>query len=225
MEAQALVPAAQYVRMSTESQEFSIANQEAVIQEYAHRQGLVVVSTYSDCGKSGVTIKHRKELRRLLHDVTSGDAQFKTILVYDVSRFGRFQDVDEAAHYEFLCRSAGIPVCYCAEQFHNDGSLASSMMKALKRTMAAEYSRELGVKVSAGQRRLTLLGYRVVGEAGYGMRRMTVSMDGQRKILLQSGEHKGIKTDRTILVPGPKEEVGDTISPAVATWRKISVNL
>jgi DNA invertase Pin-like site-specific DNA recombinase/DNA-binding winged helix-turn-helix (wHTH) protein len=207
MEAQALVPAAQYVRMSTENQEFSIANQEAVIQEYAQRHGFVVVSTYSDSGKSGVTIKHRKELRRLLHDVTSGDAQFKTILVYDVSRFGRFQDVDEAAHYEFLCRSAGIPVCYCAEQFHNDGSLASSMMKALKRTMAAEYSRELGVKVSAGQRRLTLLGYRVVGEAGYGMRRMTVSMDGQRKILLQSGEHKGIKTDRTILVPGPKEEV------------------
>jgi DNA invertase Pin-like site-specific DNA recombinase len=207
MEAQALVPAAQYVRMSTENQEFSIANQEAVIQDYAHRYGFVVVSTYSDSGKSGVTITHRKELRRLLHDVTSGEAQFKTILVYDVSRFGRFQDVDEAAHYEFLCRSAGIPVCYCAEQFHNDGSLASSMMKALKRTMAAEYSRELGVKVSAGQRRLTLLGYRVVGEPGYGMRRMTVSMDGQRKILLQSGEHKGIKTDRTILVPGPKEEV------------------
>src|SRR5258708_33666259 len=101
----------------------------------------------------------------------SGRAQYKSILVYDVSRWGRFQDVDEAAHYEFLCKSAGIPVRYCAEQFHNDGSLASSMMKALKRTMAAEYSRELGIKVSAGPGRPPLLGFRGVGEDGYGMAR------------------------------------------------------
>jgi len=154
METKRLVPAAQYVRMSTEDQQYSIANQEAAIQTYAKSHGYVVASTYADAGKSGIEIKHRKELRRLLHDVTSGQAQYETILVYDVSRFGRFQDVDEAAHYEFLCKSAGVPVRYCAEQFDNDRSLASSMMKALKRTMAAEYSRELGIKVSAGQRRL-----------------------------------------------------------------------
>jgi len=56
------------------------------------------------------------------------------------------------------------------------------MMKALKRTMAAEYSRELGVRVSAGQRRLALLGFRVVGMAGYGLRRMMVSPDGRRSL-------------------------------------------
>ena len=207
METKRLVLAAQYVRMSTEDQQYSIANQEAAIQTYAKNHGYVVTSTYADAGKSGVAIKHRKELRRLLHDVTSGQAPYKTILVYDVSRFGRFQDVDEAAYCEFLCKRAGVPVRYCAEQFDNDGSLASSMMKALKRTMAAEYSRELGIKVSAGQRRLALLGYRVAGEAGYGLRRMTVSPDGRRKLLLQEGERKGIKTDPTILVPGPKREV------------------
>src|SRR6266849_4326898 len=81
------------------------------------------------------------------------------------------------------------------------------MMKALKRTMAAEYSRELGIKVSAGQRRLALLGFRVVGKAGYGMRRMMVSPDGSRRLILKDGERKAIQTDRTILVPGPKREV------------------
>ena len=129
MEIKPLVPAAQYVRMSTEQQQYSIANQKAAIQTYAKSHGYVVVSTYADAGKSGIEIKHRKELRRLLSDVMSGHAQYKAILVYDVSRWGRFQDVDEAAHYEFLCKSAGIPVRYCAEQFHNDGSLASSIMK------------------------------------------------------------------------------------------------
>jgi DNA invertase Pin-like site-specific DNA recombinase len=207
MKAIPLIPAAVYVRMSTEDQQYSIANQKAAIQIYAESHGLIVVSTYADAGKSGVAIKHRKELRRLLHDVTSGQAQYKTILVYDVSRWGRFQDVDEAAHYEFLCKSAGIPVRYCAEQFENDGSLPSSIMKALKRTMAAEYSRELGVKVSAGQRRLSLLGFRVVGTPGYGLRRMMVSPDGRTRVILKEGERKGIQTHRTILVPGPKREV------------------
>jgi hypothetical protein len=80
-------------------------------------------------------------------------------------------------------------------------------MKNLKRTMAAEYSRELGVKVYAGQRRLALLGFRVVGTAGYGLRRMMVSPDGHRRLVLKDGERKAIHTDRTILVPGPKKEV------------------
>jgi len=207
MEAKSLVPAAQYVRMSTEDQQYSIANQEAAIQTYAKGHGYIVVSTYADAGKSGVEIKHRQELRRLLSDVVSGRAKYRAILVYDVSRWGRFQDVDEAAHYEFLCKSAGVPVRYCAEQFDNDGSLPSSMMKALKRTMAAEYSRELGIKVSAGQRRLALLGFRVVGRAGYGMRRMIVSSDGRRRLILKEGERKAIQTDRTILVPGSQREV------------------
>jgi len=222
MEAKPLVPAAQYVRMSTEDQKYSIANQADAIQKYAESHGYVVVSTYADPGKSGIEIKHRKELRRLISDVMSGRAKYRAILVYDVSRWGRFQDVDEAAHYEFLCRSAGIPVLYCAEQFDNDGSLASSMMKALKRTMAAEYSRELGIKVSAGQRRVAALGFRVVGAAGYGLRRMIVSPDRSRRLILKDGERKAIQTDRTILVLGPKSEVDcvRTIFELAAELRK-----
>ena len=104
MEPKPLVPAAQYVRMSTEDQQYSIVNQEAAIRTYAMSHGYAVVSSYADAGKSGVEIKHRKELRRLLSDVMSGRAQFKAILVYDESRWGRFQDVDEAAHYGFECK-------------------------------------------------------------------------------------------------------------------------
>lgn len=134
-----LIPAAQYVRMSTEDQQYSLANQEDVIADYARKHGFEVVTTYSDPGRSGVSIKSRKGLRQLLSDVIGSKAQFQAILVYDVSRRGRFQDPDESAHYEFLCRSARIPVHYCAEQFNNDGTVTSSIMKTLKRTMAAEY--------------------------------------------------------------------------------------
>ena len=69
MEAKLLLPAAQYVRMSTEDQQYSIANQEDAIRTYAKKHGCVVVATYADEGKSGIEIKHRKGLRRLLSDV------------------------------------------------------------------------------------------------------------------------------------------------------------
>lgn len=137
----------------------------------------------------------------------SGNSIYRAILVYDVSRWGRFQDTDESAHYEFLCKSAGVPVHYCAETFANDGSLPSLIMKALKRTMAGEYSRDLSVKVFAGLKRLALLGFKTGGVPGYGLRRMLVSAAGVQKQELAFGERKSIATDRVILVPGPANEI------------------
>ena len=201
------IPAAQYLRMSTEHQQYSLENQSIAIQVYAESHGLEVVQTYSDAAKSGLVLKYRAGLRQLLEDVVSRKATYRAILVYDVSRWGRFQDMDEAAHYEFLCKSAGVPIHYCAEQFSNDGSLPNLIMKALKRTMAGEYSRELSEKVFAGQKRLTLNGFKTGGTPGYGLRRMLVSASGARKQELKFGERKSIATDRVILVPGPPDEV------------------
>jgi hypothetical protein len=72
----------------------------------------------------------------------------------------------------------GIPIHYCAEQFVNDGSVTSFLLKALKRSVAAEYSRELGVKVRASQARLAAMGYKLGGKACYGFRRMLIDADG-----------------------------------------------
>ncbi len=206
-DAKSPVPAAQYVRMSTEHQQYSVENQSTAIRKYAELHGFEIVQTYSDTAKSGVVIKRRVGLQQLLQDVLAGAVPYRTILVYDVSRWGRFQDIDESAHYEFLCKSAGIPVEYCAETFANDGGLPSLIMKALKRTMAGEYSRELGVKVLAGQKRLAGLGFKQGGVPGYGLRRMLVSATGTVKQVLTPGERKSIATDRVILVPGPAQEV------------------
>jgi DNA invertase Pin-like site-specific DNA recombinase len=103
------------------------------------------------------------------------------VLVYDVSRWGRFQDVDESAYYEYICKRANVSIHYCAEQFENDGSLSSSLLKTIKRTMAGEYSRELSVKVFAGQCRLIERGFRQGGPAGYGLRRQNKSTDSRLK--------------------------------------------
>jgi len=193
--------------MSDDGQQYSIDNQKAAIQEYAKRHGFVIVRTYADAGKSGVVLNRREALRKLLEDVDLGKTDYKAILVYDVSRWGRFQNTDEAAHYEFLCTRSGIRLHYCAEQFANDDTPSSAILKAMKRSMAAEFSRELGAKVFEGKSRLVKLGFWVGGKAGYGYRRMMLSATGKQKQELKSGERKSLTTDRITLVLGPRKEV------------------
>lgn len=131
--------AAQYVRMSTEHQQYSPQNQVDVIQQYAADHNMEIVGVYSDHGRSGLNIAGREGLNQLMSDVEAKRTNFSSLLVYDVSRWGRFQDVDESAYYEYVLKRAGIRVHYCAEQFENDGSMSSSVLKTLKRSMAAEY--------------------------------------------------------------------------------------
>jgi DNA invertase Pin-like site-specific DNA recombinase len=100
--------------MSTEHQQYSTENQSRIIREYAARRGMVIVKTYTDAGKSGLRLDGRDGLKQLIRDVETAKADFDAILVYDVSRWGRFQDADESAYYEYICRQAKIEVHYCA---------------------------------------------------------------------------------------------------------------
>ena len=199
------VPAAQYLRMSTELQQYSLDNQADAIARYADQHNFQVIRTYSDAAKSGLHLKNRMGLKQLLKDVVDGQVEFRVVLVYDVSRWGRFQDQDEAAHYEYICKSAGVPVHYCAEMFGNDNNSLGWILKALKRMMAGEYSRELSVKVRAGQRRLATLGYKVGGSAPYGLRRQLLDKQGKPKQLLEFGERKSTVDERVTFVPGPAQ--------------------
>lgn len=199
--------AAEYVRMSTEHQQYSMENQEAIIREYARQHGFRIVQSYSDAAKSGIDLKHRPALRQLLRDVAAPDVGFKAILVYDVSRWGRFQDTDESAFHEFWCKQFGIHVHYCAEPFPNDNSVASSLLKTLKRTMAGEYLRELSARVHAGQCRLARKGFKLGGHPGLGLQRLLLDSEGKPKMTLATGERKSILTDRVTYVAGPSREV------------------
>jgi DNA invertase Pin-like site-specific DNA recombinase len=152
------LPAAQYLRMSSDHQKYSPENQADAIALYAAQRGFRIVKTYADPAKSGLRLKNRAGLKQLLKDVMEGRQEFRVILVYDVSRWGRFQDSDEAAHYEYLCKSAGVPVHYCAEMFANDNSLSALMMKALKRTRpfrkSQSWTRSIGkARLQAGRER------------------------------------------------------------------------
>lgn len=202
-----LVPVAAYVRMSTDHQRYSTENQILAINRYAEAHGMTVIKIYADEGKSGLNIGGRENFRKLLIDVQGHHDLYRGILVYDVSRWGRFQDTDESAHYEYLCTQAGAPVSYCAEPFDNDGTPMAAVFKNFKRSMDGEFSRVLSTKVFIGQCNLAGRGFYQGGMPGYGLRRELINEQRESKGKLESGEHKSIQTDRVILVRGPAEEV------------------
>ncbi|WP_396604604.1 recombinase family protein [Bradyrhizobium sp. YCK136] len=199
--------AAAYVRMSTDLQKYSTENQLNTIRRYAEQRGFTIVRVLEDSGRSGLRMDDRDGLQSLMLEVQSGTAGFQAILVYDVSRWGRFQDADEGAYHEHVCSRAGIRVHYCGEQFDNDGSIGSILLKNVKRVMAGEYSRELSVKVFAGQCRLIEHGFRQGGPAGFGLRRLLIDERRNPKGELGRGDRKSLQTDRVVLTPGPHDEI------------------
>lgn len=202
------VSVAQYVRMSTDQQPMSTAIQKEAIAAHASRQDYKIVRTYSDEAKSGLSLRGRSGMTALLRDVMEPACPFSVVLVLDVSRWGRFQDVDEAAYYEYHCRKHGVRIEYVAEPFGQTVAPTpyDSLFKHLKRVAAADYSRELAVKVRAGHVHTISLGFATGSLPCIGYRRQAFSADGTPKAILEAGERKSRSTDRIRWILGPCKE-------------------
>jgi hypothetical protein len=87
----------------------------------------------------------------------------------------------------------------------------ASLLKGIKRAMAAEYSRELSGKVFGAQSRFIGMGYKHGGHADYGLRRISVAADGTPRRALAYGETKGALTDRVVLALGPAYEIATVL--------------
>lgn len=202
-----LRPAAQYIRMSTDNQDLSPEIQKGAIEAYATLHGLTVVQTYLDAGKSGLTLHKRPAMKRLLSEVTDERCPYSVVLVYDVSRWGRFQDTDASAYYEYHCRLHGIDVRYVQEPFSGTDSPLAALFKNMKRTMAAEYSRELSAKTSAGQTLAVRKGFHLGTRPCLGTSRIAVSKaDGTERALAPT-DHKAARTEHMRWVQGPDHEI------------------
>jgi site-specific DNA recombinase len=82
-------PAAVYLRCSTENQSDSIPQQRREVVKYASQHGFVVVDEFADEAVTGTRVKGRLEFQRLMAEALSPNPRFRTILVYDSSRFSR----------------------------------------------------------------------------------------------------------------------------------------
>jgi DNA invertase Pin-like site-specific DNA recombinase len=201
-----------YLRRSTneELQADSLRSQEEQLRAFAAEAGHVIVATYSDSA-SGRQIEGRDEFQRLIAQVKRG-AAFEAILVRDVSRWGRFANLDESAFYEFLCLTHGVQVIYVAESFGPDDAPFAAFQKVTKRWMAAEFSREKSRTVTRSQARVAKLGFVNGGTAPYGLRRILVDLSGAYVGELRFGDRKALSNMRVKLAPGDPAQVATVLS-------------
>jgi DNA invertase Pin-like site-specific DNA recombinase len=137
------VRAAQYVRMSTEHQQYSTENQTDAMRRYGEARCMEIVRTYSDAARSGLNLEGRDGLRELLRDVESGRADYTDILVYDVSRWGRFQDADESAYYEYITAAKRI-IAQRIEEQRQVGRDHQTRRKLTSARLVREYQQRTG---------------------------------------------------------------------------------
>ncbi len=196
-----------YLRRSTNErlQADSLHTQEQILRAYAKGHSMMVVAVYRDSA-SGTSTKHRRAFLQMVETITHG-APFTAVLVRDVSRFGRFYDMDEAAFFEVLFLGHHVKTIYCEEVFTSDTTPMASLIKSVRRVMAAEYSRDRARLVRYGQARATRMGFHVTGPAPYGLQRVMVGDNGEPVCELRPGEWKALSSHRTVLGPGRSDQL------------------
>lgn len=198
---------AQYLRMSTDHQQYSLYNQSQFISKYASDHDMRIIHTYDDSGKSGVTTNRRDAFKKLIDDVIQKRINIKAVLVYDISRFGRFPYNDEFGYYTHQLRLNNVEIIFCANPISDVDDDYADFQLFVSRKEASSFSKNLSQKVFLGQINLASRGFHQGGPAGYGLRRMLVDENRNHKGKLKYKEWKSIQTDRVILVLGPEDEV------------------
>jgi len=202
-----------YYRHSAEDkQENSVAIQRHHTQKFADKYNVEIIHEEADEGKSGL-LDNRPAFNRLFDNwVENPEApHFDYVFVYDVSRWGRFQNQNLAPHLEYLCQQRGKEVIYITIGFPNEeNQLLFSLGITIERQMAARYSRQLSDKVFYGSVKVSEQGYSAGGTAVYGMARQLLDVNKKPIRILKTGEHKQIANERVTFVP-KEDETTETV--------------
>jgi DNA invertase Pin-like site-specific DNA recombinase len=211
-----------YYRHSAEDkQENSVLIQREHAQKFALQYDMDLIHEEADEGKSGLSA-NRPAFDRLINEwvLNPESPHLDYVLVYDVSRWGRFQDPDEAAYYEMLCKKRGIKVIYISRGFPKEEmALLNQLQTPIERYMAAEYSRQLSEKVWSGSMKVSEQGFSAGGTAPYGMSRVLLDENKREVGLLEKGQHKVISNQRVTLTP-----TGDQATEAVKGSFELLIN-
>jgi DNA invertase Pin-like site-specific DNA recombinase len=213
-----------YYRHSAEDkQENSVPLQREQTETFAAKYDIEIIHEEADEGKSGLSAA-RPGFERLFDDwVLNPDApQFDYIFVLDVTRWGRFQDPDEAAYWEMQCKKRNIRVIYISRGFPKEEErLLTSLETSIGRYMAAEYSRQLSDKVWHGSMKVSEQGYSAGGTAPYGYNRVLFDEQRNRIGILEPGAHKVIANQRVSFEPatdGTQDVVKEIFTTFTNGW-------
>jgi DNA invertase Pin-like site-specific DNA recombinase len=198
---------AYYRNSARDRQENSVAIQQELVQKWATENGIEVIHEFADRGKSGLTAEGRDDFNDMMENWVKKRNDFDFVLCLDVSRWGRFQDIDLSATYSAECKKHGKQVIYTTLGMPRPDDPLYPVYVQFERFRAAQYSKELSVKVFHGCVKIAQQGYWAGGKAPYGFDRLLLDEARHRLHVLTNGQKKSIQNQRVTLTLGPEHEV------------------
>lgn len=198
---------AYYRHSAQDRQENSISIQQDQVRPWAEANGVEIIHEFTDPGRSGLTAEGRPGFQDMMENWVRQRSDFQYILCLDVSRWGRFQDIDLSAQYSAECRKYGKEVIYTTLGKPREDDPLYPVYVQFERFRAAQYSRELSDKVFRGCVKIAQQGYWAGGKPRYGFRRLLLNETRQPVQVLRPGERKSIQNQRVTLTLGEEHEV------------------
>ncbi|MBL8759411.1 MAG: recombinase family protein, partial [Phycisphaerae bacterium] len=198
---------AYYRHSARDRQENSVAIQQELVQKWAADNGVDIIHEFADRGKSGLTAEGRDGFHDMMENWVKQRKDFDFVLCLDVSRWGRFQDIDLSATYSAECKKHGKQVIYTTLGMPRPDDPLYPVYVQFERFRAAQYSKELSTKVFHGCVKIAQQGYWAGGKAPFGFDRLLLDESRNRLHVLTHGQKKGIQNQRVTLTLGPEQQV------------------
>jgi len=198
---------AYYRHSAQDRQENSVAIQQEQVRQWARENGVEIIHEFADRGKSGLTAEGRDGFNDMMEKWIKERRDFDFVLCLDVSRWGRFQDIDLSATYSAECKRHGKQVIYTTLGKPKPNDQLYQVYVQFERFRAAQYSKELSDKVFRGCVHIAKQGYWAGGKPPYALGRLL--LDEKRNPLqkLATGQRKSIQNQRVTLTLGDEVQV------------------
>lgn len=164
--------------------------------------GVEIIHEFADRGKSGLTAEGRDDFNEMMEEWVKQRHDFDFVLCLDVSRWGRFQDIDLSATYSAECKRHGKQVIYTTLGKPKENDQLHQVYVQFERFRAAQYSKELSEKVLRGCIKIVQQGYWAGGTPPYGFQRLLLDEARKPVQVLAPGQRKSIQNQRVTLAPG-----------------------
>jgi site-specific DNA recombinase len=201
-----LIPAVGYVRCSTDSQDDSIRQQKVEISSWAEKNNIKIIRWYEDEGFSGTTFESRPAFTKLLNDVENG-ADFRIVLVYDESRWGRARNPRMNGYWKTHFERFGVKVRIINSQSNNGNDVGSYVVEAVESAESSEFIKKLSRATLRGEKANALNGYSNGGSAPYGYKRVALNKVTGKKVRELTPGLRAYNDEKVIYELGDPAEV------------------
>jgi DNA invertase Pin-like site-specific DNA recombinase len=143
-----MITAVAYVRMSSDKQDASPAQQREAMVRLAAKHGATIVREYFDSGISGDATEKRTAFLKMREDAAAG--AFSLVLCWHTNRFGRF-DVLDAGYWLKPFRDAGVTLITEIQGVIDWNSYAGRIVYSVHQEGDHQYLHDLAMNAVRGQ--------------------------------------------------------------------------